>query len=378
MSLTINTQPGGDGRQQEPEQHREHDLARRCSDCPRASASTRRPTTSRATRSARASRARSTASTRPAKTSRTRSRSVADRAGCAQRRQPDAPAHPRARRPVLERHDLRRRTRKRSTPRRNSSKKRSSASVKRRSSTASNCSRAAPKIGSRSAPTKKKRSPSKRIELEKDDRKSVELERNQDDRRSDRQSRHAAGEFGAVQDRIQYTQSNLEVYSQNLSSAVSGIVDVNMATEMTNFTKDQVLQQAGVSILAQANQLPNARPEANRISSRTSSAVAPSGRHRCSEARLTAGRCFDRPLAGRGVITLRAVRERPTEATYRRFIEGTVVETGGDGRPSLLLALRSSRPADYMGDASKARWRGSSRSGRRWPTRRRWSAPRRR
>jgi flagellin len=67
-----------------------------------------------------------------------------------------------------------------------------------------------------------------------------------------------AGEFGAVQDRIQYTQSNLEVYSQNLTSAVSALVDVNMATEMTNFTKDQVLQQAGVAILAQANALPDA------------------------------------------------------------------------------------------------------------------------
>jgi flagellin len=68
----------------------------------------------------------------------------------------------------------------------------------------------------------------------------------------------AAGEFGAVQDRIQYTESNLEVYSQNLSSAVSALKDVNMATEMTNFTKEQVLQQAGVAILAQANQLPDA------------------------------------------------------------------------------------------------------------------------
>jgi len=67
-----------------------------------------------------------------------------------------------------------------------------------------------------------------------------------------------AGEFGSVQDRIQYTQSNLEVYSQNLTSAVSALDDVNMATEMTNFTKDQVLQQAGVSILSQANQLPDA------------------------------------------------------------------------------------------------------------------------
>lgn len=67
-----------------------------------------------------------------------------------------------------------------------------------------------------------------------------------------------AGEFGAVQDRIQYTEANLEVYSQNLSSAVSGIVDVNMAAEMTNFTKLQVLQQAGVSILSQANASPQA------------------------------------------------------------------------------------------------------------------------
>jgi flagellin len=67
-----------------------------------------------------------------------------------------------------------------------------------------------------------------------------------------------AGEFGAVQDRIQYTEANLEVYSQNLSSAVSGIVDVNMAAEMTNFTKLQVLEQAGVSVLSQANAQPQA------------------------------------------------------------------------------------------------------------------------
>lgn len=68
----------------------------------------------------------------------------------------------------------------------------------------------------------------------------------------------AAGEYGAVQESIQYTSSNLEVYSQNLSSATSGIMDVNMATEMTAFTKEEVLQQAGVAILAQANQLPDA------------------------------------------------------------------------------------------------------------------------
>src|SRR5665213_3649874 len=68
----------------------------------------------------------------------------------------------------------------------------------------------------------------------------------------------AAGEMGAVQDRIQYTEANLEVYAQNLSSAVSGISDVNMAVEMTAFTKAQVLQQAGVAILTQANHMPQA------------------------------------------------------------------------------------------------------------------------
>ncbi len=67
-----------------------------------------------------------------------------------------------------------------------------------------------------------------------------------------------AGEFGAVQDRIQYTEANLETYSQNLASAQSGIVDVNMAAEMTNFTKLQVLEQAGISVLAQANAQPQA------------------------------------------------------------------------------------------------------------------------
>ncbi len=68
----------------------------------------------------------------------------------------------------------------------------------------------------------------------------------------------AAGEFGSVQDRLQYTESNLAIYNQNLSAAQSSIVDANMAAETTNFTKDQVLQQAGVSVLAQAKSLPQA------------------------------------------------------------------------------------------------------------------------
>ncbi len=68
----------------------------------------------------------------------------------------------------------------------------------------------------------------------------------------------AAGEFGSVQNRLQYTQSNLEIYGQNLAAANSAIKDVNMAQAMTNFTQEQVLQQAGTAILSQANSLPQA------------------------------------------------------------------------------------------------------------------------
>ena len=68
----------------------------------------------------------------------------------------------------------------------------------------------------------------------------------------------SAAEFGSAQDRLQYTKSNLEVYSQNLAAANSSIKNVNMAEAMTNFTQEQVLQQAGVAILSQANSLPQA------------------------------------------------------------------------------------------------------------------------
>jgi flagellin len=68
----------------------------------------------------------------------------------------------------------------------------------------------------------------------------------------------AAGEFGSVQDRLQYTQANIATTVQNLTAAQSSIVDVNMASEVSNMTKDQILQQAGVAVLTQANSLPQA------------------------------------------------------------------------------------------------------------------------
>jgi len=63
----------------------------------------------------------------------------------------------------------------------------------------------------------------------------------------------ARSTFGAVQNRLQHTLNNLATYQENLSASNSQIQDVDMASEMVNFTKLQVLQQAGTSMLSQAN-----------------------------------------------------------------------------------------------------------------------------
>jgi flagellin len=65
-----------------------------------------------------------------------------------------------------------------------------------------------------------------------------------------------ASSFGAVQNRLSYTMNNLSTYSENLNSAQSTIQDVDMASEMTEFTKDQILEQSGISMLSQAEQNP--------------------------------------------------------------------------------------------------------------------------
>ena len=64
------------------------------------------------------------------------------------------------------------------------------------------------------------------------------------------------GELGAVQNRFESTIANLQNVSENLSSARSRILDADIAQESSNMTKQNILQQAGVSILAQANQAP--------------------------------------------------------------------------------------------------------------------------
>ena len=62
--------------------------------------------------------------------------------------------------------------------------------------------------------------------------------------------------FGAVQNRLEHTVNNLGVNKENLSAAHSRIRDADMAAEMTSFTKNQILVQAGTSMLAQANSVP--------------------------------------------------------------------------------------------------------------------------
>jgi flagellin len=64
------------------------------------------------------------------------------------------------------------------------------------------------------------------------------------------------GTFGSVQNRLEHALNNLGSYEENLQSSESRIRDIDMAAEMVNFTKLQILQQAGTSMLAQANSSP--------------------------------------------------------------------------------------------------------------------------
>ncbi|WP_420794562.1 flagellin [Thalassomonas actiniarum] len=64
--------------------------------------------------------------------------------------------------------------------------------------------------------------------------------------------------LGAVQNRFSHTISNLSNVSENVSASRSRIQDTDFASETAQMTKNQILQQAGTSILAQSNQLPQA------------------------------------------------------------------------------------------------------------------------
>ncbi len=60
--------------------------------------------------------------------------------------------------------------------------------------------------------------------------------------------------LGAVQNRLEHTIANLDNVVENTTSAESRIRDTDMAEEMVNYSKNSILQQAGQSMLAQANQ----------------------------------------------------------------------------------------------------------------------------
>lgn len=65
------------------------------------------------------------------------------------------------------------------------------------------------------------------------------------------------GNLGAAQNRLSTTISNLKSWNENLSAANSRIMDVDVAQETSKYTQNQILVQAGVSVLAQANQMPS-------------------------------------------------------------------------------------------------------------------------
>jgi flagellin len=64
------------------------------------------------------------------------------------------------------------------------------------------------------------------------------------------------GQLGAKQNRLESSVASLQVATENLTASNSQIRDTDMAMEMTNFTKDQILMQAGTAMLGQANKIP--------------------------------------------------------------------------------------------------------------------------
>ena len=62
--------------------------------------------------------------------------------------------------------------------------------------------------------------------------------------------------IGAFQNRLEHAESSLAETTEDMTNAYSGILDTDMAEEMTVYTQMNVLEQASISVLAQANDLP--------------------------------------------------------------------------------------------------------------------------
>jgi flagellin len=67
----------------------------------------------------------------------------------------------------------------------------------------------------------------------------------------------ARASFGAAQNRFENVIANLQVASENQAASRGRIVDADFAAETANLSRTQVLQQAGMAMVAQANALPN-------------------------------------------------------------------------------------------------------------------------
>jgi flagellin len=66
----------------------------------------------------------------------------------------------------------------------------------------------------------------------------------------------ARANIGALQNRLEFASSNISIAVENTEAARSSLMDLDIAAEMSNYVSKQILVQAGVSMLAQANQLP--------------------------------------------------------------------------------------------------------------------------
>ena len=64
-------------------------------------------------------------------------------------------------------------------------------------------------------------------------------------------------QVGAYTNRLEYTVNSLDETEENMESAISRIMDADMAAEMTDYTKYNVIEQAATSALSQANELPS-------------------------------------------------------------------------------------------------------------------------
>ena len=62
--------------------------------------------------------------------------------------------------------------------------------------------------------------------------------------------------IGASQNRLEYATNSLSETSENMTSAFSSLVDTDMAKEMTEYTQQNILDQASISVLSQANDIP--------------------------------------------------------------------------------------------------------------------------